>query len=172
MNQWWGNAGPALQNLDQHYTIIESMSRVTRASPVVCKQWICILVYTGASTPEVPKGRRQLKVLITNQQIIGWKIEVNLRQYLFFLFFWCEVCIVFNRINVIITRRNMVKSYLIDGKSISSNSQYQGTALRAISRFGESWLSYCTWSLFTLPHNWRQRSSLQSMTTILVFLHS
>ena len=37
-----------------------------------------------------------------------------------------------------ITRRNMVKSYLIDGKSISSNSQYRGTALRAISRFGES----------------------------------
>ena len=31
----------------------------------------------------------------------------------------------------------MVKSYLIDGKSISSNSQYRGTALRAISRFGE-----------------------------------
>ena len=40
----------------------------------------------------------------------------------------------------------MVTSYLIDGKSISSNSQYRGTALRAISRFGESWLSYCTWS--------------------------
>ena len=33
-----GDAGPALQNLGQHYTIIESMSRVTRASPVVCKQ--------------------------------------------------------------------------------------------------------------------------------------
>ena len=32
----------------------------------------------------------------------------------------------------------MVKSYLIDGKSISSNPQYQETALRAISRFGES----------------------------------
>ena len=41
----------------------------------------------------------------------------------------------------------MVKSYLIDGKSISSNSQYRGTALRAISHFGESWLSYRTWSL-------------------------
>ena len=37
-----------------------------------------------------------------------------------------------------IIRRNMVKSYLIDGKSISSSSQYLGTALRAISRFGES----------------------------------
>ena len=49
-----------------------------------------------------------------------------------------------NRINVIISRRNMVKSYLIYGKSISSNSQYRGTALRAISRFGES---YCTGSL-------------------------
>ena len=31
----------------------------------------------------------------------------------------------------------MVKSYLIDGKSIRSNSQYRGTALRAISRFVE-----------------------------------
>ena len=31
----------------------------------------------------------------------------------------------------------MVKSYLIDGKSIRSNSQYRGTALRAISRFGK-----------------------------------
>ena len=30
----------------------------------------------------------------------------------------------------------MVKSYLIDGKSISSNPQHLGTALRAISRFG------------------------------------
>ena len=39
-----------------------------------------------------------------------------------------------NRINVIITRRNMVKTYLIDGKSISSNPQYRGKALRAISR--------------------------------------
>ena len=49
------------------------------------------------------------------------------------------LCIVFNRTNVIITRRNMIKSYLIDGKSISSKvSQYRGTALRAISRFGES----------------------------------
>ena len=42
-----------------------------------------------------------------------------------------------------IIRRNMVKSYLIDGKSISSNSQYRGTALRAISRSGVS----CAWSL-------------------------
>ena len=59
--QWWGNAGPALQTLDQHYSIIESTSRVSWASLVVCKQWICILVYTGASTPEVPMGRRKLK---------------------------------------------------------------------------------------------------------------
>ena len=44
----------------------------------------------------------------------------------------------------------MVKSYLIDGKSISSNSKYRGTALRAVSRFGESWLSYCTGSLTVL----------------------
>ena len=40
----------------------------------------------------------------------------------------------------------MVKSYLIDGKSISSNPQYRGTALGAISRFGESRSSYCTCS--------------------------
>ena len=32
----------------------------------------------------------------------------------------------------------MVKSYLIDGESISSNPRYRGTALKAISRFGES----------------------------------
>ena len=44
----------------------------------------------------------------------------------------------------------MVKSYLIDGKSISSNPRYWGTALKAISRFGESRSSYCTWSLVTL----------------------
>ena len=59
MNQWWCNAGPALQTLYQHYYIIESTSRVSWASLVVCKQWICILVYTGAPTPEVPRGRRQ-----------------------------------------------------------------------------------------------------------------
>ena len=40
MNQWWCNAGPALQTLDQHYTVIELTSRVSWASPVVCKQWI------------------------------------------------------------------------------------------------------------------------------------
>ena len=51
MNQWWGNAGPALQTLDH----------VSWASSVVCKQWICILVYRGAPTPEVPKARRKLK---------------------------------------------------------------------------------------------------------------
>ena len=45
------------------------------------------------------------------------------------------------------TRRNMVKSYLIDGKSLSFNPQYRGTALRVISRFGESRLSYCKCSL-------------------------
>ena len=41
--------------------------------------------------------------------------------------------------NIIIrpTTRNMLKPYLIDGKSLSSTPQYQGTALRAISRFVE-----------------------------------
>ena len=38
MNQWWDNAGPALQTLDQNYNIIGSTSRVRWASPVVCKQ--------------------------------------------------------------------------------------------------------------------------------------
>ena len=61
-----------------------------------------------------------------------------------------KVCIVFNRINVIITRRNMVKSYLIDGKNISSNPRYRGTALKAISSFGENQSSYRTWSLILL----------------------
>ena len=48
------------------------------------------------------------------------------------------------------TRRNMVKSYLIAGKSLSSDPQYRGTALRAISRFGESRPSYCKWSMIAL----------------------
>ena len=47
----------------------------------------------------------------------------------------------------------MVKSYLIDGKSLRSNPQYRGTALRAISRFGESRSSYCRWSLGLLSKN-------------------
>ena len=41
----------------------------------------------------------------------------------------------------------MLKAYLIDGKLISSNPQYRGTALRAISHFGESRPSYCGRSL-------------------------
>ena len=61
MNQCWSTAGPALQTLYQHYTIIGSTSRDRWASSIVCKQQICIFAYTGASTPEVPKGRRQLK---------------------------------------------------------------------------------------------------------------
>ena len=51
-----------------------------------------------------------------------------------------------NRINVVIMHRIRVKSYLIDGKSIGSNPQHGGTALRAISRFRWSRPSYCAWS--------------------------
>ena len=63
MNLCWGTAGPALRTLDQRHSMIGSTSPVSWASAVVCKQWICILVYTGPSTPEIPKGRRQLKSL-------------------------------------------------------------------------------------------------------------
>ena len=63
----------------------------------------------------------------------------------------------------------MIKSYFIDGKSISSNSQYRGTALRAISRFGESWLSYSTWSLMTLT---QCRFNARSPSPALASIHS
>ena len=62
----------------------------------------------------------------------------------------------------------MVKSYLIDGKSISSNPRYRGTALEAISGFGESWSSYCTWSLELLCH---QRTKVYTVLKMLQFLH-
>ena len=74
ISPWWGNTIRwtndgvmldqhyiTLQTLGQRHTIIGTTSRVSWASPVVCKQWTCILVYTGVSTPEVPRGRRQLK---------------------------------------------------------------------------------------------------------------
>ena len=71
MNQWWGNAGPALQTLDQRHAIIGSTSIVSWASPAVCKQWICILVYRGAPPLKYQKEEENKKGLITNHQIIG-----------------------------------------------------------------------------------------------------
>ena len=79
--------------LDQHYmySIIGPMPGVSWASPVVCKQWIsyslftnniiCILAYKyGRINPRRTKGKKTIKkVLITNHQIIGYRMEINLR---------------------------------------------------------------------------------------------